>query len=86
MGIVVRVDCGKTGYVEHWLNMADTIHIKAFIDGASKFAEDNGYSYPDDGPIFVNSRADKDGKLKPWAGTNGNRFPDFALFEGKIYV
>ena len=84
MGMIVRVDCGKTGSVEHWFNLIDTIITKAFVTNTSKYAEDNGYAYPDDGPIFVNSRADKNGTLRPWAGTNGNRFPDFTLFEGKI--
>ena len=76
MGIVVRVEVGKTGSVEHWMHLADEILLRSFIECASKFAADNGLDYPDNGPIFVN------GKMRPWAGTNGNRFPDFTLFEG----
>ena len=82
MGIVVRVDSGKTGAVEIWLNLVDQILIKAYMECVSKYAEEKGYEYPDDGPIFVNQRPDENRKLRRWAGTNGNRFPNFSLFEG----
>ena len=75
-GIVVRVEVGKTGSVEHWMNLGAQLITRSFIECASKCAADNGLDYPDEGPIFVN------GKMRPWAGTNGNRFPDFTLFEG----
>ena len=85
MGIVVQVDVGKTGAVEIWLNLVDQILIKSYIECVSKYAEDKGFTYSNDGPIFVNQRADKNQILRKWAGENGNRFPNFSLFEGKSY-
>ena len=86
MGIVVRVDTGKTGHVEHWLHMWDQMALKAYIECTAKYAEEKGYGYPDDGPIFVNQKPDENGNLKPWAGKDGKRAPKFTLFEGKISV
>ena len=77
-GIVVHVDVGKTGSVEIWLNLVDQILIKAYIQCASKYAEEKGLEYPDEGPIFVNQY------MKIWAGENLKRFPKFTLFEGIV--
>ena len=80
MGIVVHIDTGKTGAVEIWLNLVDQILIKSYMECVSKYAEDKGKPYPDNGPLFVNQ------KLKIWAGDNLKRFPNFSLFEGIVYV
>ena len=78
MGIVVRIDTGKTGAVEVWLNLVDQILIKAYMECASKYAEDKGKAYPHNSPIFVNQN------LKIWAGDSLKRFPNFSLFEGMV--